>query len=330
MSEEEVKAPLPEDKPEHKMFNEDARSAIEEAFDAFQAAPEPVEEPAPSVPEDKPSEPVEEREPVTTVTDEAEPTQFRTIEDAEKSYRNARLKMQEATERAKKVERENEELRRATAEALANLQTRAEQPPPSPPAPKAPPFTREELEAKFFEDPVGFMFSMQEAAQKAAIAEVESRTKEQRAQERKQAALVSFTNTTQKYFDDTYADLKPVEPLVTEEIKQVWNDPTFIRPIMEDKGKHIVDKAKAVVDEATRRLRSRLPDIGKSLGFSTPGEPVTERLTRGAPPLVPGGPSGPTTGRATDSTVTETPAEYMRERLQQHERTMTGVGRWRR
>lgn len=328
---EEPKAPESQDKPEEleqRLFNQDAREAIEDSYAKFAAGEKekvaetivPAQDPE-EVPE-KSAEKIMETAPSESVPVPAETwtPEFKDQMEAEKSYKNARIKMQEATERSVRLEREVEELRKLSGEMFANMQAKMAAPPaPQPTAPQALQFSREELEAKFFEDPVGFVFSLQEAAKRAAIEEVTTKTQAERNMERKRMAVQTFTNQTQKYFDDTYADLKPIEPLVTDEIQRVWSDPTFMRPINDDKKLDVISKAKAVVDEASKRVRTRLPDLGKALGLAPTGEPTKERLTSGAPPVVPGGGSGPGV-RPSPPPAGETFDEYISNRMKQQDR----------
>lgn len=329
---EDPRAPETEpDKPEGvepHLFNEEARSAVEDAYEAFQKESAQAEEPpaieeAPPVPADKPADKgltVESSEPVT----EEPRASFKTLEDAEKSYLESRKKMQEATERAKRLEREKELLLQAQVEMTEYIrrQTAAQQPaPPPPPQAPGPGITKEELEAKFYEDPVGFVFSLTEAGRQAAIREAYEKTQAEQKAARHQAAVRSFTETTQKYFDENYTALKPVEDLVTGEIVRVWSDNSFIQPLKEDRGKDVLTKAKIVVDEATRRLRERLPVLTQALEQGD-NQPTTERLRTGAPPIVPGGgknatirPSAPATGETNEQYVAGRRARLERMQL---------------
>ena len=198
---------------------------------------------------------------------------------------------------------------------------------PRPPQGRPPAFNKEEMEARFYEDPVGFVVAATEAGRQAAIREAQQKIAKEREELRTKAAIQSFTNQTQKYFDENYADLKAIEPMVTHEITQVWNDPNFIKPLLEDRGRDVLTKARTVVDEATRRLKDRLPGLAEALaGQAGTGSPSKERLSSGAPPLVPGG-TRSATMRSSPASMGESNQEYLAGRLKRLERIqMTGAG----
>ena len=300
------------------LFNQESRDALEEAFQEFQEEAAAPPEEAPEVPPDKPADKGMEVSQAQVIPPEESRPTFKTLEDADRSYHEARKKMNEATERAKQLERENEEVRRTAAEVVEYVRRQTAAQTPAPPR-QAPAFNKEEMEARFYEDPVGFVVAATEAGRQAAIREAQQNTANERDRMRKQAAVESFTNQTQKYFDENYADLKAIEPMVTHEITQVWNDPNFTKPLLEDRGRDVLTKARTVVDEATRRLKDRLPGLADALGRAGTDSPNRERLASGAPPLVPGGSrSAPAVSPTPE--IGESNQDYLRGRLKRLER----------
>lgn len=322
-----------EDKPEQQPFNQSAREALESSFDEFVQG-EAVEATAPeeTAPiEDKPADKTVEveasvKQPETPPVEEWKP-EFKDHKTAEESYRHARLKMQQALEEAAAMKRELEQARYVPPEP-----PRMTQEPTSPPPPM---MDKEAIEAEFFRDPVGFQLAMNEAMARHAVEQAEAKISEKDRQRRIQNLQYSMTQKLNEHFDTKYPELKPMEPMVLTYGDSVRQDRTFMEPLLasikeapnELKARKIFEVSKAVMDEGVRRLREKLPEIGKGLGFQIPGEPQTERLTSGAPSVVPGGSSGPVV-RTKDETTGQTASEYMRERLHRQEKIMAGSGRW--
>lgn len=96
---------------------------------------------------------------------------------------------------------------------------------------------------------------------------------------------------------------------------------------MEDKSKPIATKTKAVVEEAARRVRERLPEIMQGLAVQVSGTPTKERLVSGSPPLIPGsGRLAPVIRPDVSTKYGETNEEYLAGREKQRER-MQATGR---
>ena len=204
--EAEVDEPKPQDKPEFRTFNQDAREAVESAYDAFKQEAEVTPEPAPT--EDKPDDKGFDVQ-ASTKEPEAEPKpeewkpEFKDHRAAEESYRHARLKMQEALERAARLEKQYED-----------AQARLSQPKPQQPVEPPPTLDKEAIEAEFFRDPVGFQLAMTEAMARRAVEDAEAKITEKQQQSRVQSIQASMTQKLNDHFDKTYADLKPFEPMV--------------------------------------------------------------------------------------------------------------------
>ena len=304
---------------EEQTFNQNSRDEMEEAFEAFQQGAEEPTAPATAAPVTDKLPDERALAPTAAVITEEPRTTFKTLEDADKSYLEVRRKWNESTERANRLERERDEADRRASEAIGLAMKSAQGGERTAPPPN---ITKEALEAKFFEDPVGFMLSITEAANQDAIRKVESRAKS----ERQAMAAENITNHTQAYFDTNYADLKALEPLVIEEIQRISRDPDTIRPILDDKNARMDVKAKALVDEASRRVRDRIPGIVAGFGATT-GETIKKRLPSGAPPLVPGGGrSGPSIKADVARTEGETNEEYIAGRHKIQDRMQ--VTRW--
>ncbi len=326
------KAPQDEDKHEPKLFNQDARDAVESAYDSYAGEGEAPailpEEPAPL--EDKPVDKgmdVTASDPVSAPVEEWKP-EFKDHRTAEESYRHARLKMQEALERAARLEKQIEERQYAPAEP-----PRMPQEPTSPPPPV---LDKEAIEAEFFRDPVGFQLAMNQAMAQHAVEQAEAKITAKERDRRLQSVQASMSQKLNEHFDTKYPELKELEPMILSYGDKVKDDAIFMEPLVRSikeapdnmRARRIFEVSKAIIDEGVRRFRERQPEIGKALGFQVPGEPTKERLTSGAPPVVPGGTSGPTV--RTEAPRPETAAEYLKERLTRQERTMSGAGRWRR
>jgi hypothetical protein len=322
----EEEQPKPQDKPEFRTFNQDAREAVEAAYDAFQQEAEPAPEPAPV--EDKPADKGFDVE-ASKKEPEAEPKpdewnpEFKDKKTAEESYRHARMKMQEALERASRLEKQYEE-------AQARLsQPRPQQAPTEPP----PQLDKEAIEAEFFRDPVGFQLAMTEAMARRAVEEAEAKITEKDRISRAERLQASMTQKLNEHFDATYSDLKPFEPMVLSIGDQLRQDEKFMTPLLETiklappqlKARKIFDVSKAIMDESAKRLREQLPTLVKPLGLA--GQ-RSERLTSGAPAIVPGGSGGPVINQSPPAP--ETNQDYMRERQRMSDRLTAGAGRWRR
>lgn len=328
----------PQDKPEPKTFNQDAREAVEAAYEAYKTdvvaeQATPPEEPAPVVEQPEPdkgmdvaaTEQVPEQPPIT----DAWTPEFRDHKTAEESYRHARLKMQEALEEAARLKRQFNELQAARPEPAPQRE--------EPPMPPPPPLDKDAIEAEFFRDPVGFQLAMNEAMARHAVEQAEAKISAKERERRVQSIQASMTQKLNEHFDTSYPELKAVEPLVLEYGEQVRNDQTFMEPLLDtiksappqQKARRIFEVSKAVMDESVKRLRTRRHEIGRAFGFVEPNQPQTQRLTSGAPTVVPGGSTPGVTVR-TDAPVTDTPESYMKERLRMQERTMSGASRWQR
>lgn len=321
-------APQEEDKHEPKLFNQDARDAVEAAYDAFEPQDEVVHPPAETAPvEDKPADKGMDVTASEPVVDEWKP-EFKDHKTAEESYRHARLKMQEALERAARLEKQIEETRYAPPEP-----PRMPQEPTSPPPPV---LDKEAIEAEFFRDPVGFQLAMNQAMAQHAVEQAEQKITAKDKERRFQAVQASMSAKLNEHFDTKYPELKELEPMILHYGEKVRQDEIFMQPLVQSikeapnnlRARKIFEASKAIIDEGVRRFRERQPEIGKALGYQIPGEPIKERLTSGAPPVVPGGTGGPIV--RTEAPRPETAAEYLKERLTRQEKTMSGAGRWRR
>ena len=341
-NEEKDTAPLIEDKPQPTIFNQDARDAVEAAFDAFKAEAEgreqtpPAAEPAAlAQAADKPQEDkgfdVASSQTVdgqqTSITEEWKP-EFKDHKTAEESYRHARQKMQQATEEAARLRREREDLE-ARLEAMRQSPSPMQQ--PGQDQQQAPPMMdKETLEAEFFKDPIGFQLAMNEAAARHAIEQAEAKISEKTKAERMVMMQKSMSSKLQEHFDTSYPELKKVEPLATDYTERVRQDREFMEPLFrqikeapnELKARKIFEVSKAVMDEGVKRLRNDLPVIGEALGFApVAGQPIKERLKSGSPSIVPGGSSGPTV-KPSGNYEPESPEAYMRDRIKRQEKMM--------
>lgn len=284
-------------------------------------ASEPKEEAAP--PEVTPDTvlpvPAKEPDPASPGVDPDKPrTSFKTLEDADRAYLEARKWGQDAAERAKRAERERDEAVRQSIELATSITQGGR----SVATDQGGEGLDQEakvkaLEEKYYEDPIGFL---------TAFGEVLTNTMEQRMSgkveaEARRRKVQGVQTATQKYFDDNHGDLKAAESFVIQEIDAIYQTGDVEKITV---GKTTVkEKVLAVIDEAARRVREeKIPRLVESMGYKPGGQTIKrERLKPGAPAVVPGGRAGGVViAPGPTAPAGETNEQYMERRLKAQER----------
>ena len=314
-------------------FNKTARDAIEKRWQEYQADESlasnddtlPVETvsttvstPATFEPSEMPAQKTEtiseEPQAITPETPEAKPLKYKTQEDAERAYREAEKKMHEATQEASRVRRLLDEQQAALSRLIQQQQMQATSTQVASPAPQV---NMEELETKFYQNPLGFLTSFVTTAMQhgknETLKEIEGRLD----RVSKERIIKQSGDAAQQYFYETHADIKPLEPLVKEEIANLSNDRNFMMEIHSSEGT-LNDKSRKVIDAAATRVRERLPELKKMFGIEE-GSVKRERLPA-SPVVTPTSKSTPTTTAAPDFT----PETYMSERRKVQDKIAQG------
>lgn len=318
---------IPTDMEEPKIFNIGARNDIEDAYDKFVGlAPSGLDEPpvAESITQ-TPQEPIEEQppplqadtgqidtsgqEPSTPPTDTPPPLKYKTHEEAERAYKEAEKKMHEATQEAARY-------RKAVEDRDRILELVKQQPPPPPPSQTQTTFTKEQVEAKFYEDPVGFVLGLVQNTSQKVRQETLSEFEQRLGMNLKEVEQRTIATESQRYFDDTHKDIKEFEPFVDQEIRTLMADRVFVESVSND-YKTIPEKMRAVIDKAVSNVREK--PIVKRLLEAKPEE-KRERLPAAAVVT----PSGQSPIVASKEIQVETPEQYLESRRKTQDKIYAG------
>jgi hypothetical protein len=219
--------------------------------------------------------------------------------------------MHEATQEAARYRKTLEE----RDKVLMDLVRKQQQPQPSAPN-QPPPMTREAIEAKFYEDPVGFVMGLTQNTTAKVRQDTLNEFEQRLAGIVKQTEQQRFASDSQRYFDDTYKDLKDFEPFIDVEIRTLMEDGNFMQSI-DGQFRTIPEKMRAVVDKAVSNVREK--PIVKKFFEGTP-EQKRERLPA-SPVVTPSGGSPVVSSKATEP---ETPEQYLEARRKTQDKIYAG------
>jgi hypothetical protein len=315
---------IPDDIAQPQIFNIGQRNDIEDAYEKFVGlAPETredliSEEPIQldSTPEPPPSTTdtgqidTSGEAPVTPPSDTPAALKYKTHEEAERAYKEAERKMHEATQEAARY-------RKALEDRERILEMVKTQPPPQPPPqPSTPPFSREQIEAKFYEDPVGFVLGLVQNTSQKVRQETLSEFEQKLGMNLKEVEQRTVAADSQRYFDETYKDIKELEPFVDQEIRMVMTDRAFVESVS-NQYRTIPERMRAVIDHAVGKVKER--PIVKTL---LEGKPQQTRERMPASPVTT--PSSGSPVIAPKAPETETPEQYMESRRKMQDKITAG------